>query len=189
METIADEAGRLTRLVENLLRLTQLTASKMEPEADWHPIDDVIGSALGRVSRLLGDRKVDVDVPADLPLVRLDPVLVEQALVNLLENAVRYAPPDGPIAIRAFRDGARLRSKSPTAARAFSRATSSGSSSRSIAAAPLGLTGEVPGWDWRSCGPSLKRTAEQQLPGTAPMEGRPSRSRSRQQSQWKTPAS
>ncbi len=105
LETIADEADRLTRLVENLLRLTQLTASKMEPEADWHPIDDVIGSALGRVSRLLGDRKVDVEVPSDLPLVRLDPVLVEQALVNLLENAVRYAPPDGPIAIRAFRDG------------------------------------------------------------------------------------
>lgn len=105
LETIADEADRLTRLVENLLRLTQLTARRMEPETDWHPIDDVIGSALGRVSRLLGERAVTVDVPSDLPLVRLDPVLVEQALINLLENAVRYGPADGPIDVRAFRDG------------------------------------------------------------------------------------
>ncbi len=161
----------------------------MEPEADWHPIDDVIGSALGRVSRLLGDRKVDVEVPADLPLVRLDPVLVEQLSSTCWRTPSDTAPPDGPIDIRAFREGVRLRSKSPTVAPAFSRETNSGSSSRSIAVAPLGPTGEVRGWDWRSSGPSLHRTVEKRLPGTARMEVRSSRSPSRQQSQWQPPAS
>lgn len=88
---IRDEADRLTRLVHNLIETTRLesgAALKKEP----YPIEDVIGTALERVEKLLAGRRVETDIPENLPLVPLDPVLMELVFVNLIENAMRHAP-------------------------------------------------------------------------------------------------
>ncbi|MEK9144013.1 MAG: DUF4118 domain-containing protein, partial [Elusimicrobiota bacterium] len=88
---IRDEAERLTRLVHNLIETTRLEAGaslKKEP----YPIEDVIGTALERSEKLLAGRRVETDLPENLPLVYVDPVLMELVFVNLIENAVRHAP-------------------------------------------------------------------------------------------------
>jgi two-component system sensor histidine kinase KdpD len=71
-------------------------------------VQDLIGSALAQAERWLELRPVSVDVPADLPLVPMDFVLMHQVLVNLLDNAVRYSPPASPIELRARADGSEL---------------------------------------------------------------------------------
>lgn len=101
--TILEETDRLTRLVENLLRLTQLSSGRFHVEKDWHPVEDVIGSALHRLRRLLGNRKIDVKLPDDMLLGYFDAVLIEQVLVNLLENAGRYTPAESPLEITGRR--------------------------------------------------------------------------------------
>ena len=96
---IEDEADRLNRLVHNLLDMTRLESGGIQARKDWHSIEEVVGSALGRMEKALGERRVVIDLPADLPLVPLDPLLIEQALINLLDNAVKYTPADAPIEI------------------------------------------------------------------------------------------
>lgn len=91
VENIRDEAERLTRLVHNLIETTRLesgAALKKEP----YPIEDIIGTALGRCEKMLAGRRVESDLPENLPLVPLDPVLMELVFVNLFENAARHAP-------------------------------------------------------------------------------------------------
>lgn len=99
--SIYDESDRLSRLVENLLRLTQLSAGKFQIEREWHPIEDVIGSSLRRLEMILRDRSIQVDLPDELLLGQFDVVLIEQALVNLLENAARYTPQATKISVKA----------------------------------------------------------------------------------------
>lgn len=99
LRTIQEEADALTRLVENLLRLTQLQAGRFQLAQEWHPVEDVIGSALHRARRALGDRHVNVELPTELLWGHFDAVLIEQALVNLLENAARYTPTHTPVTI------------------------------------------------------------------------------------------
>jgi two-component system sensor histidine kinase KdpD len=105
VETVCDEAERLERLVSNLLEMTRLESGTVEPRREWVPVDEVVGSALNRVERRLAGRSVRTALAPDLPLLSIDPVLVEQVLVNLLENAVKYTPPGSELEIRADRDG------------------------------------------------------------------------------------
>jgi two-component system sensor histidine kinase KdpD len=101
LETIHEEGERLNRLVRNLLDMTRLEAGALRVNKEWQPIEEVIGSALNRTEdRLLG-RTVNTRVPADLPLVPLDAVLIEQVLINLIENATKYASTDTPIDVAA----------------------------------------------------------------------------------------
>jgi two-component system sensor histidine kinase KdpD len=99
LESVRDEADRLNRLVQNLLEMTRLESGAIQLHRDWHPIEEVVGAALGRLSKSLGTRRVTVNIPPDLPLVKIDDVLIEQVFVNLLENAVKYTPPDSAIRI------------------------------------------------------------------------------------------
>ena len=101
LKEVWEESDRLARLVDNLLSMTRLDAGSIQVEKQWYPVEDVIGSALGRLRKELAGRKVNKLLPADLPLVPLDGVLIEQVLVNLLENAVRYADPGTAIDISA----------------------------------------------------------------------------------------
>ena len=94
LTTVFEESDRLSRLVENLLRLTQLSAGRVHVEKDWHPVEDVIGSTLRRLERLLGNRQVAVELPEELLMGHFDVVLIQQVLVNLVENALRYTPED-----------------------------------------------------------------------------------------------
>lgn len=100
-ETILQEAQRLNRLVRNLLDMTRLEAGALRVNKDWQPLEEVVGSALNRVEDALAGRKVATDLAPDLPLVPLDAVLIEQVLVNLLENGVKYTPSGSPIEIGA----------------------------------------------------------------------------------------
>ncbi|HXY41989.1 MAG TPA: sensor histidine kinase KdpD, partial [Vicinamibacteria bacterium] len=102
--TVLDEADRLNRLVGNLLDMTRLESGTLQPRRDWHSLEELVGSALARVERYAAGRQLQARVEPDLPLVPLDAVLVEQALVNLLENAVRHGRPEGRIEVSVCRD-------------------------------------------------------------------------------------
>jgi two-component system sensor histidine kinase KdpD len=100
-ETIHEEAQRLNRLVRNLLDMTRLASGAVTVKREWQAIEGVIGAALGRVEDQLRGRSVDVSVPPGLPPVPIDGVLVEQALINLLENVAKYTPSGSPVEISA----------------------------------------------------------------------------------------
>ncbi len=103
--TVLDEAERLNRLVGNLLDMTRLESGTLSPKRDWHSLEEVVGSALGRVRRYAGERRLVAEVAPGLPLVPIDAVLVEQALVNLLENALRHGGPEGAVRVAARVEG------------------------------------------------------------------------------------
>ena len=97
LESIREETERLNRLVQNLLEMTRLESGALTLRREWHPIEEVIGAALGR----FGDRPVRLTIPRDLPLVPIDDVLIEQVVINLVDNAVKYTPTASPIRILA----------------------------------------------------------------------------------------
>jgi K+-sensing histidine kinase KdpD len=97
---VADEAARLNHLVGNLLELTRLESGSLATKTAPQAIDEIIGAALVRLERRLTGRRVTTDVPEDVPLVPFDPVLIDQVLLNLLENILRYTPDTSPIDIR-----------------------------------------------------------------------------------------
>jgi len=101
LETIADEAGRLNRLLENILQMSKLEMGGATARMQWNILEEVVGSALVRTRHELGDRRVEVSIPADLPLLLVDGLLLEQLFVNLLENASRYTPPQAVVSISA----------------------------------------------------------------------------------------
>jgi two-component system sensor histidine kinase KdpD len=101
LENIREEGDRLGRLVANLLDLTRLESGTIEIKREWCPVDEIVHSAIGRLSSLLEGRSVAVDLPDDVLLVPVDPVLVEQALVNLIENAAKYSDAGSPIEVSA----------------------------------------------------------------------------------------
>ncbi len=101
LEEVVEESNRLARLVDNLLSMTRLDAGAIEVEKQWFPLEDVIGSALGRMRKELTGRVVSKDLAPDLPLIPLDGVLIEQVLVNLLENALKYSGAGLPLHISA----------------------------------------------------------------------------------------
>jgi two-component system, OmpR family, sensor histidine kinase KdpD len=99
--SIYDEAHRLDRLVRNLLDMTRLEAGAVHLQKEWHPIEEIVGAALTRLEGRLAGHPMKTNFPQDLPLVLLDGVLMEQVLINLLENALKYAPPETAIELAA----------------------------------------------------------------------------------------
>ena len=108
-QAIQEEADRLNRLVQNLLEMTRLESGGLRARKDWEPLEEVIGSALARVEKRLGDRRVDIQLAPDLPLVPLDPLLIEQVLINILDNAIKYTPAGSPIEISASAEDREVR--------------------------------------------------------------------------------
>jgi two-component system sensor histidine kinase KdpD len=105
ISTIQEEAERLGRFVNNLLDITRLESGAIEPRRDAVDLGDIVGTALNRAARVTSHHHVAVDLAADLPMLPLDPVLFEQVLFNLLDNAAKYAPPGTTITLRAKLDG------------------------------------------------------------------------------------
>ena len=109
LKAILEESQRMNRLIGNLLDMIRVESGALEVQKDWQPLEEVVGVALIRLEERLRGHPVQVKLPADLPLLLLDGLLIEQVFVNLLENAVKYTPPGTPIEIAAAAgDGAIL---------------------------------------------------------------------------------
>jgi len=100
-ESIFEESERLNRLVANLLDMTRLEAGALTVRKEWQVVEEVVGVVLNRLSRRLHRYKVTTHLAHDLPLVPFDPLLVQQVLTNLLENAMKCTPEGGEISVSA----------------------------------------------------------------------------------------
>lgn len=100
-KVIFDEAQRMSDLTSKILNMARLSSGKIILHQDWNAIEEIVGSALTRLDKTLRDRPVRTQLPNSLPLVWVDAVLLEQVLVNLIENAIKYTPPGSPIDISA----------------------------------------------------------------------------------------
>jgi two-component system sensor histidine kinase KdpD len=98
---IRDEAVRMTRLVDNVLQMARLQSGAVTLVREWQPIEEIVGDALRRLRPLLEGRRVEARLPANLPMVQVDGVLIGQVLANLLENAAKYTPAGTGIHIAA----------------------------------------------------------------------------------------
>ena len=98
-KTILEESERLNRLIRNLLDMTRLESGAVHVNKEWLTLEEVVGAALNRMDHRLLGRELRVSLPADLPLIPFDLVLIEQVLINLLENAAKYS--EGPLEINA----------------------------------------------------------------------------------------
>jgi two-component system sensor histidine kinase KdpD len=98
---VRDEAERLNNDIQNLLDATRISSNGVTPRVEWADPEDIINSAVERCRSRLADRRVVLDLPANLPLVRVDSVLVQQALVQLFDNAVKYSEPQSRITVSA----------------------------------------------------------------------------------------
>ncbi len=108
LENIREEADRLGRLVNNLIEMTRLESGPVELHKELHDLEDVVGSAIARMEDHLGARQIVTALPSDLPMVPMDAMLIEQVLVNIIENAIKYAPGSSPIEIGAEARNGRL---------------------------------------------------------------------------------
>jgi len=99
--TIHEESKRMSTLVGNLLDMARLESGAVELARQWTPLEEIVGSVLSRLEALLSTHPVSVTLPPDLPLVNVDPVLIEQVFANLLENVVKYTPRGTPVEISA----------------------------------------------------------------------------------------
>jgi two-component system sensor histidine kinase KdpD len=106
--TAAEEAERLNRFVGSLLDMTRLEAGALLPRLAPCEVDEIIGCAVGAVEQRLGDHTIVTSVGKDLPLVAADQALLTQALVNLLDNALKHSPPAADIEMSARMDGSRV---------------------------------------------------------------------------------
>jgi two-component system sensor histidine kinase KdpD len=102
--SIREEAERLNRYVGDLLDMTRLEGGAVVARKEWVDIRDVLRAAADRVQRRLGKRRVERDYPTELSMVKADPSLLEQALVNILENAIAYSPDGAAIEVAAYED-------------------------------------------------------------------------------------
>jgi two-component system sensor histidine kinase KdpD len=100
-EAIRDQALQLSGMVGNLLDMARLNAGGVKFRKEWQPLEEVVGSSIKLLGKALARHVVSVRLPADLPLLEFDAVLIERVLCNLLENAAKYSPPGTSIVVSA----------------------------------------------------------------------------------------
>jgi two-component system sensor histidine kinase KdpD len=103
VDAIHEEALRMTGIVTNLLDMARLQAGSLQLNRQWTLLEETVGAALRACKRVLAEHPVQVRLPADLPLLHLDAVLMERLFSNLFENAAKYTAPDTPLTIGAQR--------------------------------------------------------------------------------------
>lgn len=109
LDTIRSEGERLDRYVQNLLDMTRLGHGELSLHRDWIGVDELVGSAIARLQRYRPDARFETAIDAALAPVWVHPVLLEQALFNVIENAAKFSPPNEPIRVEAQRIGERVR--------------------------------------------------------------------------------
>jgi two-component system sensor histidine kinase KdpD len=105
VENIQHEGELLSRQIQNLLETTRLESGALNLKKELYPLEDVVGTALDRLAKTIGNREVTVDIDEELPPIPVDGLLLEQVFVNLLENAIRHTSKDASISITAKKDG------------------------------------------------------------------------------------
>jgi len=100
---VRDESDRLNNEIQNLLDATRITGEALQPKLEWFEVADVVNTAIER--RRFAGHRVEVDLPAEMPLIHADAVLIEKALGQILANAAKYSPPGSTISVRGWRDG------------------------------------------------------------------------------------
>nr|WP_315406511.1 sensor histidine kinase KdpD [uncultured Pseudomonas sp.] len=108
LEGTRDEAERLDRYIQNLLDMTRLGHGGLKLARDWVAPTDIVGSALSRLRVVLAPLQLRTEVPAELPLLFVHAALIEQALINVLENAARFSPAHGRLELRVSVEGEQL---------------------------------------------------------------------------------
>lgn len=109
LRSVYDEVERLNRLVNNLLDMMRLESGAVVVKKEWYLLEEVVGTALAHMGKRLQGRSVSTRLPAELSLVQLDAVLIDQVLVNLLDNAVKYTPAGSPIELSASQEDSTVR--------------------------------------------------------------------------------
>lgn len=105
---IRDQAHAMHRMVSNLLDMARLQSGRIAMNLQWQPFEEIVGSSVRLLDEVLSQRRLEIDLPGALPLVRFDAVLMERVMCNLLENAAKFSPPDATILLRAQVCGDRL---------------------------------------------------------------------------------
>jgi len=105
---VRDESERLNNDIQNLLDATRVSRKDITPRKEWIEPQDIVNSALERRRRRLSAHQLLLDVDSNLPLIYVDPVLVEQALVQIVDNAAKYSPAGSPITVAAKRNGSQV---------------------------------------------------------------------------------
>jgi len=101
--SVFGQAREMSEHVTKVLQMTRLEAGAIELERDWNSLADLAGAVLRRLATRTASHRIVVDLPEDLPLLRVDASLLEQVLANLLENAVRHTPAGTVVQLRARR--------------------------------------------------------------------------------------
>lgn len=109
LDAVLSEGNRLNRYIENLLDMTRLGHGTLTLDRDWTTLADIVAAALRRTRDLFRQVKVNRDIPNDLPLLYVHPALIEQALINVMENAARFSPAHGAVLIAGRRQDEWLR--------------------------------------------------------------------------------
>ena len=109
LSTVVDEGERLNRFIANLLDMTRLGSGAAVPNLVPGDLGEIVGAALRRAAKITARHRIEMDMDPDLPPVLLDPVLFEQVVFNLLDNAAKYAPADTAITLRGRHDARSIR--------------------------------------------------------------------------------
>lgn len=104
MHMIWSESHRLDTYIQNLLDMTRLENGALKIERDWVSVNDLVGSAMGRLKRYFPGVRLEYNAVAEPPLLYVNPALLEQALFNIMENAVKYSPPEETVVVRVDSD-------------------------------------------------------------------------------------
>jgi two-component system sensor histidine kinase KdpD len=102
---VRDEAERLNNDIQNLLDATRISRGQVKPRMEWIEPQDIVNSALERRRRRLANHTIAITMDTNLPLIYVDPVLVEQAFVQVVDNAAKYSPLGSTINVAAKRNG------------------------------------------------------------------------------------
>jgi two-component system sensor histidine kinase KdpD len=108
LQTVRDEAERLNRFVGNLLDMTKIEAGAMQPKLDWVDPEELVATAVKRASPLTHGHDIRIEAAPVMPLLRVDYILIEQVLINLLDNAAKYSSKGSPVDVRLWHDGSHV---------------------------------------------------------------------------------
>jgi len=166
---IYDEGLRMSSLVNNILDMARLDAGTIELNKQWYPLEEIIGAVLTLLQKRLAGRLVTVKLPPGTPMIYVDAVMIEQVLINLLENILRYTPESSPVEIMAevssFAVEISVADQGPGIPRAWKRSCLK----NFIEFATRPPKAEW-GWVWRFARLSLKRMAGASRRKTGPRE-------------------